>query len=181
MASKANRRPAGGTKPAAPTPHPDSGRLASLWIWLAALTAAAIVFSPAIDGTFIFDDFHLPFTDPNAAAMPARFWIGDVRPLLMTTYWANYLVSGSHPFSYHVVNIVLHATAATLVYFLLRKLLVISAVGINHHPQWIAMFGAGLFLLHPLQTESVDYIAGRSEVLLRSLCVVCMAPVSESL
>ncbi len=163
MASKANRRRAGRTTAPASTPQRDLSRSASLWIWPAALTAASVVFSPAINGTFIFDDFHLPFTDPNAAAMPARFWLGDVRPLLMATYWVNHLVSGSHPFSYHVVNIVLHATAATLVYFLLNRLLAISAAGTS--VQWIAIFGAALFLLHPLQTESVDYIAGRSEIL----------------
>src|SRR5207244_6267493 len=29
--------------------------------------------------------------------------------------------------------------------------------------QTLALFGAGLFLLHPLQTETVAYIAGRSD------------------
>jgi protein O-mannosyl-transferase len=174
MASKSSRRSPRTARPAQPPPvQSEASRWTGLSIWLAALTTAGIVFSPAINGTFIFDDFHLPFTDPNAAAMPARFWIGNVRPLLMATYWANHLISGTQTFWYHLVNIFLHAAAAVLVYFVVRKLLEISGSAATKAPasaspaklHWIALFGAGLFLLHPLQTESVDYIAGRSEVL----------------
>lgn len=164
MASKANKRRAGRSRaPARVEESGAGGHWAILTGWLAALAAVAIIFSPATGGSFLFDDFHLPFIERNAAAMPAKFWIGGVRPLLMATYWANYSIWGVHPVSYHVFNIVLHAISAVLVYLILKKLLVIS--GASFDLSWIAMFGAGIFLAHPLQTESVDYIAGRSELL----------------
>ena len=45
-----------------------------------------------------------------------------------------------------------------------------------------ALFGALLFLLHPLQTESVAYIAGRSESLcgMFSCAVLCRLPLPAS-
>ena len=135
------------------------------WFWLlpgfVALTFLA--FSPSLGGVFVFDDYHLPFADPNAAQAPVRFWIGGVRPVLIATYWANFLLSGTRPLSYHVVNLLLHAGAGVLVFFILDRVLEISGLR-DGSRRWYALFGSALFLLHPLQTESVDYIAGRSEL-----------------
>src|SRR5215469_15550923 len=93
----------------------DSGRnsatpwlLTTPWLFAMALAVALAAYGPALHGSFIFDDFHLPFADPHAAEMPWRFWIGGVRPVLMLTYWANFLVSGADTLSYHVVNVILH-------------------------------------------------------------------------
>ena len=114
-------------------------------------------------GTLLFDDFHLPFADPKASQMTARFWLGGVRPLLMLTYWANFLISGANPFSYHVVNVILHVATALLMFSIFKHVLSLS--GSFQDPKPYALVAAALFLLHPLQTESVAYIAGRSELL----------------
>jgi Tfp pilus assembly protein PilF len=133
-----------------------------LWPFAGALMIALVAYWPALNGPFIFDDIHLPFNDPNAATAGPRLWLGGVRPLLMLTYWINFLVSGTHAISYHVGNLLLHALTAVLVFFILRRLLDLANIQLDHRLS--ALFGAGLFLLHPLQTESVAYVAGRSEV-----------------
>src|ERR1700688_487279 len=68
--------------PSGKDPHPWK------WIWLfcGALALALIAFEPALGGDLVFDDYHLPFADPHAGQMPAKFWIGGVRPLLIATY-----------------------------------------------------------------------------------------------
>jgi protein O-mannosyl-transferase len=140
------------------------------WMWIIwpgiALVAALAVFAPALKGTFVFDDFTLPFANPQAAQMPARFWIGGVRPVLMATYWMNFLMSGASPFGYHLFNVLLHVATSAIVFFIYDRLFAIAhpTVPAAADRQWFAFFGAALFLLHPLQTESVDYIAGRSEL-----------------
>lgn len=134
-----------------------------LGLFVAALTLALVVFGPALSGTFVFDDSHLPFADPRAASMPPGFWIGGVRPALMATYWVNFLISGTRPFSYHLVNVALHAGTAVLMYRIFERLLTIASVA--RYRRRYALIGSAIFLLHPLQTESVDYIAGRSELL----------------
>jgi Tfp pilus assembly protein PilF len=134
-----------------------------IWLFLGAFGLAFVAFAPALWGGFVFDDYHLPFADRNAGQMPARFWIGGVRPVLIATYWANFLLSGRNPFSYHLVNLILHAGTAVLVFFIFERLLDLSGMKDGRRPY--ALFGAALYLLHPLQTESVDYIAGRSELM----------------
>jgi Flp pilus assembly protein TadD len=134
-----------------------------VWLLAGFVVLSFLAFSPSLGGVFVFDDYHLPFADPNAAEAPWRFWIGGVRPVLIATYWANFLLSGTRPLSYHVVNLLLHAGAGVMVFFILDRVLEISGLK-DGSRRWYALFGAALFLLHPLQTESVDYIAGRSEL-----------------
>ncbi len=158
---KITRRSGKGEDERAIAPEPGAIRR-WWWLWLTILPAiTALVYWPALKGPFVFDDFHLPFNDPNASTAGAPFWIGGVRPALMATYWLNFAISGKQPMAYHIGNLLLHALTTWLVFLLLRRLLELA--GVQSDQKLMALFGAGLFLLHPLQTESVAYIAGRSE------------------
>jgi len=123
---------------------------------------AILAYWPALWGPFVFDDHILPFSNPSAAKAGAAFWIGGVRPVLMATYWINFMISGTRPFSYHAGNLLLHTITAVIVFFLLRRLVDFAEVKVDR--QEMALLGAGVFFLHPLQVESVAYIAGRSEL-----------------
>jgi hypothetical protein len=164
MASKVKKKATSKASTAVPSAVVVSTGRSWLWakLFAAALILAGVVYLPSLNGPIIFDDFHLPFSDPNAARMPARFWIGGVRPLLMATYWLNYAISGTTTFSYHAVNLLMHAAAAVIVFFVLQRLLKLSSIEKNAF--LFSLFGAGIFLLHPLQSESAAYIAGRSEL-----------------
>jgi Tfp pilus assembly protein PilF len=165
MASKRSSKAGRGTSHAvriAPSPAVPGSAQTWRWLWLPGVLAiVALVYWPALRGPLVFDDVHLLFNNPGAEKAPAAYWIGNVRPALMATYWANFLLSGTRPFAYHATNLLLHTITAVIVFFLLRRLLQLAGVITNR--QLMAVFGAGLFLLHPLQTESVAYIAGRSE------------------
>lgn len=128
----------------------------------AALMLGILVYAPALDGPFLLDDLYLPFARPEAEA-GRPFWPWKLRPVLMATFYLNYQAAGFAPWSYHLVNVFLHAVVALLVFFILRRLTE-KAVA-DSAKDLIAPLGAGIFLLHPLQTESVAYIASRSEVL----------------
>ena len=122
------------------------------------------VYRPALSGPFLFDDVYLPFMIPNFAQNPLRDWVQGVRPTLQVTYWLNYRLFGLDPFYFHIVNLVLHAVAGYFVWLVARKLLSyvkLEAATLNIY----AAFAAAVFLLHPLQSESVAYVASRSEVL----------------
>jgi hypothetical protein len=141
------------------------------WLLLGAFGISLIVFSPALAGDFVFDDFHLPFYSGAGNETNVRFWIGGVRPVLMVTYWSNYLISGLHPLSYHLFNIAIHAVNALLVFWILERVLGLAAY--NGDRRLAALCGALCFLVHPLQTESVDYIAGRSELVAAVFFAAC--------
>lgn len=139
------------------------------WVYAAcALAAVFLVFEiywPAIHGPFLLDDTHLDYMLPRAANRPLSLWIGGPRPLLMFSYWLNFQQSGvQDTFSYHLTNVILHLFNGAFILLALGK--VLGWAGVDTAKRWIlALFASGLFLLHPLQTESVTYIASRSETL----------------
>src|ERR1039457_5846165 len=137
------------------------------WPWVLGVAGAVVVvfwaYSPAMHGEFLFDDNELPFTLPDAAA-PLRAWIGQIRPVLMFTYWINSRISAEDPYSYHVFNVILHCLTSLLMFPMVRRLLEWSGAQASLR-NLLAGFAALLFLLHPVQAESVAYLAGRSEAL----------------
>jgi protein O-mannosyl-transferase len=129
---------------------------------LAAFVVELNLYSPSIAAPFVFDDYILPFLQGS----PDLYgWLSGVRPFLMFTYWLNARLSGDSPLGYHLVNLVIHAANTGLVFLVLHRLLEIAG-GMSARAVRIAsIIGAAVFLVHPLQTESVSYIAGRSESL----------------
>jgi tetratricopeptide (TPR) repeat protein len=135
---------------------------ASFWLLAgAAFIAVWLAYAPALRGPFLFDDTALPFALPSFSA-PLSVWVRGVRPALMFTYWINSRLSGSDTFSYHVFNVAFHCCTTVLVFFIVRRL--VEWAGIMHSRRdALAGFAAAIFLLHPMQTEAVAYLAGRSE------------------
>lgn len=128
-----------------------------------ALGAMFSAYAPAMNGPFVLDDLYLPFMSPN---FPHALWawIRGLRPALMFSYWLNYQTSGLDTGAYHAWNAILHWMDAIVVFLLVRRIMKWAKVE-GPRLDWYAAFAAGLFLLHPLQTESVAYVASRSEVL----------------
>ena len=150
----------------------DSARVApppptNNWMWygtgLAAVAVLFWVYGPAMHTGFLFDDTKQLFALPSAS-LPLSAWIGRVRPVLMFTYWANTRISMEDTFSYHVFNILIHSLAGIFVFLVIRRLLEWAGAEKSTRTPFAA-FGTLLFLLHPLQAESVAYISGRSDAL----------------
>lgn len=78
------------------------------------------------------------------------------RPLLFLSFAGNYVIGGTHPVLYHLVNNLLHLVDAFLIGYLLWLLF---------RNRFLALLAAGAFLLHPLNTEAVTYISGRGDPL----------------
>ena len=122
------------------------------------------LYGPALNGPFLFDDHALPYASAAAAERPLAEWISVVRPVLMFSYWVNGRLLGPEPSSYRTVNVLLHVANAVLVLLFVRRVLRVRKVAAQH-AFTAAAAAAMLFLVHPVQTESVAYIAGRSETL----------------
>lgn len=149
-------------QPAAPACTPTSESL-PWWLIPSLLVATLLSYLPALKGPFLFDDLLLPPMNLSARMAWASYLRG-FRPLYYIALNFDTVVFGPDSFVFHGINLCYHLVNGVLAYFVLRR--VIDYV----RPQapfaaWAAGFGAGLFLLHPLQTESVAYIASRSEVM----------------
>jgi len=77
------------------------------------------------------------------------------RPFLFFTFALNWVISETKPFLWHLVSDFMHIANAILVFILLRK----------YAGQIVAFLAALIFIIHPLNTEAVTYIAGRGDPL----------------
>ena len=129
---------------------------------IAALALFA-VYQPAMGGPFLFDDNYLPMLSPSVATQPFASWVSGVRPVLMASYWANFALSGLEPYAFKLTNFLIHLIAGILVWLWVRKV-TLEIMG-QADSMFASAFVSLVFLFHPLQTESVTYVAGRSESL----------------
>lgn len=84
------------------------------------------------------------------------------RPLTILSYTLDRDLWDSGASFMHLENILLHLVCACLVFFIIRRLLPLwGGVG-----QGTALFAALVFALHPIATESVSWISGRTDPLM---------------
>ncbi|MCX5910067.1 MAG: hypothetical protein NTY64_23550 [Deltaproteobacteria bacterium] len=158
---------------------PKSNRFFCLLLCLCTL----IVYSNSFENAFQYDDYHVIVNNPyikDPVGIP-QFFVdpkmgsgllkdsGSYRPLLMITFGLNYAMGGLNVFGYHLANFVLHVLCALLVYFLvlffLQNTIMERGAG-SIENQMAALLAALIFAVHPVQTESVTYITGRSSSLI---------------
>jgi len=130
---------------------------------LALLLVIAVIaaYIPAIEGGFIWDDPEYVINNPALRTLGGLkdIWFEpgatpQYYPLVFTTFWIEYHFWELDPFGYHLVNVLLHAGSAVLLFLLLRRLGVPGA--------WLA---AAIFALHPVNVESAAWITERKNVL----------------
>jgi tetratricopeptide (TPR) repeat protein len=131
------------------------------WLLAAALVATVfLVYQPAWQGGFVWDDdAHVTRSELCSWQGLYRIWFAmgataQYYPLLHSAFWLEHKLWGDTTLGYHLVNILLHATAALMVALVLRRLAVPGV-----------FLAATIFALHPVQTESVAWITEQKNTL----------------
>lgn len=122
---------------------------------------AVLAYVPALTGGFIWDDNFYVTANPTLRSWDglARIWFDpgatpQYYPLTFTTFWLEYRLWGLAPLGFHVSNVLLHGVSGVLLWQVLLRL--------RAPAPW---FVAAVFVLHPVQVESVAWITERKNVL----------------
>lgn len=131
--------------------------------------AALGVYAPALRGEFLSDDLGYIVANPwvrslgadSVRAMfdpfgPATAYTANYAPVHLLTHAIEWSVFGPATLGWHVVNVLLHAGASTLL------VPVFVRAGI---PRRAAVLGALVFLVHPANVEAVAWISQRKTIL----------------
>jgi len=145
------------------TPSDGAGRRSGL-AWTAGLLLASmtvVAYLPVTECGYIWDDDSYVQDNQTLRSMDGlrQIWfeIGATKqyyPMVHTSYWLEYRLWQLNSSGYHIVNILLHALGAVLLWRILALLKVPGA--------WIA---SAVFALHPVHVESVAWITERKNVL----------------
>ena len=161
-------------------PRPRDSQEARRRVDWKALTAGAVLAAVAVlaySGTFsvplLLDDASTIVSNPsiqhfNTAFSPPLDVSDTGRPFLNFTFAINYALSGDHVWSYHVLNLVVHILASFTIFGIVKRTLAkpVLCKRFGEDGLVLSLLIAGIWTLHPLQTESVTYISQRAESLM---------------
>lgn len=153
---------------------PSRRPVAAVACALAGLALAA--WANSFSGPFILDDPPAITENPTIRSLadlrtvfapPANGETVTGRPLLNLSLALNWHVGGDSVRGYHAVNLAIHLAAALALFGLVRRTLLGPRLAATFGPRAtpLAAMIAALWLVHPLQTESVTYIVQRAESL----------------
>lgn len=120
-----------------------------------ALLLMLVAYARVLHAPFVYEDAMTVKPVASLTWQDPVGWLQTGRAMTRLSLDANYLMDGLNPRGYHAVNILVHGLNGVLVY----------RIGAALMPGTAAALAAGLFLLHPIQTEAVSYVSGRSELL----------------
>ncbi len=122
--------------------------------------AGFLAYLPVINGGFVLDDDLLVTNNHlvKASGGLCHLWCTtealDYWPLSISSFWIEWRLWGMHAAGYHVTNLVLHIVESLLIWIILRRM---STAG--------AFLAAMIFAVHPVNAESVAWIAQRKNLM----------------
>jgi len=161
--------------------------IAIKWLPLVIVFFGAAAYYNSIHVPFIFDDrYHIvENTRIHQLWPPWPVLLHTSRPVIYLSLALNYAIGRLNPIGYHVFNAAVHIAAALVLYGILRRTFLSSLLRQRFGPSanWLAGLIALIWLVHPIQTESVTYTVQRGESLMGLfylLTLYCVIRATES-
>jgi predicted Zn-dependent protease len=157
------------------------------WLWAAIL--AFVIYLPALRYDFVGDDLSIVRGNPSIRHLtrPSEYlatpwWSNNTdnannalkltqyalyRPLTMASFAVNYALGGLTPWGYHLVNNLMHALNAALVWWLAWMVAGWNRDQATKRRAAVAATAAALlFAVHAVHVEAVAQIVGRAELMM---------------
>ena len=139
---------------------PTAFRVSPWWTAVLILGLALGCYWPALHGGMLWDDqAHVTKPELRSLMGLGRIWFDlyatqQYYPVLHSAFWFEHRLWGEATLGYHLVNVLLHATAAGLLVVVLRRLRLQGAV-----------LAGLIFTVHPVCVESVAWISEQKNTL----------------
>lgn len=143
---------------------------------------AALIYSSAAHGPFIFDDITHIVENPSIHVQSLSMHTftdlcltSPTRPFSNISLALSYYVHGLNPFWFRAVNVMIHILGSVFLFFLLKiTLRLTDPSGDTRLAGLMAFFAALIFLVHPVQTQAVSYIIKRKCCTAAMVYILCM-------
>ncbi len=148
-----------------------------MWVAFGLVVAGVAAYANSFGTPFVFDDIPAIVENPTIRRLSA---LGEVlapqrvggltvagRPVVNLSLALNHAIGGYGVAGYHIFNLAVHLAAALALFGLVRRTLLRPSLRTRFGAAALPLAAcvAALWMLHPLQTESVTYIVQRAESL----------------
>jgi tetratricopeptide (TPR) repeat protein len=142
-----------------------------------------IAYANSFAGVFVFDDIiRIVEEDRIRRVWPLGALLSGERPVVDLSLAVNYTIGGLRPWGYHAFNLAVHILAGLTLFGVVRRTIELwqrggSASRRSPTANWdsfIAFAVAMIFLVHPLQTQSVTYVIQRGESMMGLLYLLTL-------
>lgn len=123
-------------------------------IYLLYAAVGFIIYYPILDNAFISDDYDSLYRIQIEKRILIREFL---RPMIDFSFYLNFLISGLDPWSYYLLNIIIHILNAFLVY----QLILNYGRYVKKDLQSLAFFSGLLLLIYPFHNEGIVWLTGR--------------------
>lgn len=130
------------------------------------------IYANSLQNEFVFDDESVVVNNTSIQSLSniPKYFTADegfhkvigryYRPVVSTTYAIDYAIWGLKPFGFHLTNILIHLISSLLLFALLKFMFKNYKFGLTG-----AFIGSLLFAVHPIHTEAVAWVSGRTDSL----------------
>jgi tetratricopeptide (TPR) repeat protein len=136
------------------------------------VVAGCLVYANGLSAPFVFDDHTAIVTNQqirqvfplSASLSPPPETPVNARPLINLSLAVNYAAGGLDVRGYHVTNLIIHLVATLVLFGVVRRTLELETGEsvLRVQAENVAFASAMIWMLHPLQTEIVNYVTQRT-------------------
>jgi tetratricopeptide (TPR) repeat protein len=144
----------------------------SLYCYIIIIVVTYLVFQNTLENNFVFDDESVIIGNTSIKDISniPKFFTADegfhkvigryYRPVVSSTYAIDYSIWELDPYGFHLTNIIIHIISCLLLFKILTTLF-----SRYKYRNLISMFSTLIFAVHPIHTEAVSWVSGRTDSL----------------
>lgn len=144
----------------------------SLYCYIIIIVVTYLVFQNTLENSFVFDDESVIIGNTSIrdlSNIPKYFTAEEgfhkvigryYRPVISSTYAMDYSIWELNPYGYHLTNIIIHIISCLLLFKILTTLF-----SRYKYRNLVSMFSTLIFAVHPIHTEAVSWVSGRTDSL----------------